>query len=215
MRIIYCAGELGRVVLDIIDRRGSEEDVVFVDDDPDLDGASVGGRNVVGGSDSLSEFDTDSCEVIVAFADRQSVRLELAEAVRGVGFSLFSVVDIDATVSSATTIGNGVIINAQSYVGPSTMVDDAVVIDSAVNISHDVELKPGATVAPNATIAGAVTVGRDAFVGAGATVLDDVSIGDGAVVGAGAVVTSSVPPNTTVVGVPASPRTDDGPGDHE
>ena len=209
MKIIYCAGELGRVVLDILARRGAEDDIIFVDDNSDLDGRSIHGRDVVGGPDPLSSFGASKCEVVVAFADRQSLRLELTDTVRKAGFNLFSVVDVDATVSSTATIDDGVIINAQSYVGPDAVVGDAVVIDSAANISHDVELQAGATVAPNATIAGAVTVGRDAFVGAGATVLDDVSIGDGAVVGAGAVVTSSVPPETTVVGVPAAPRTDD------
>ena len=38
---------------------------------------------------------------------------------------------------------------------------------------------------------------------AGAIVLGDITIGDNAVVGAGAVVMKSVPPNCTVVGVPA------------
>ena len=209
MKIIYCAGELGRVVLDILERRDIDDDVVFVDDDPDLNGTSISGRDVVGGFDSLSNFDSKHCKVIVAFADRQSVRMDLTNTVQEAGFALFSVVDVDATVSSTATVGDGVIINAQSYVGPDAIVDDAVVIDSAVSISHDVELKTGVTVAPNATVAGAVTVGRDVFVGAGATVLDDISIGDGAVVGAGAVVTSSVPPETTVMGVPATPKTDD------
>ena len=209
MKVIYCAGELGRVALDILNRRNVDHDIVFVDNDSNLNGTSINGQEVVAGSDPLSRFDTNACEVIIAFADSQSVRLELIEAVQEAGFSLFSAIDINATVSSTATIGDGVIINAESYVGPDAVVGDAVVIDSAVSISHDVELKTGVTVAPNATIAGAVTVGRDAFVGAGATVLDDISIGDGAVVGAGAVVTSSVSPETTVVGVPANPTTDD------
>lgn len=213
MKIIYCAGELGRVVLDILKRRDINEDIIFVDNNSDLDGTTIHSHDVVGGSNPLSGFDINTCEVIIAFADHQSVRLELTETVREVGFPLFSAIDIDTTVSSTATIGDGVIINAQSYVGPDAVVSDAVVIDSAVNISHDVELKTGATVAPNATVAGGVTIGYDAFVGAGATILDDITVGDGAIVGAGAVVTSSVPPETTVVGVPANPITDEDPSE--
>jgi serine O-acetyltransferase len=46
-------------------------------------------------------------------------------------------------------------------------------------------------------------LGDDVFIGAGAKVLGPVSIGDGAKVGANAVVVDDVPPNCTVVGIPA------------
>ncbi|GAB6862944.1 NeuD/PglB/VioB family sugar acetyltransferase [Haloplanus litoreus] len=205
MKVIYCAGELGRVVLDILQRRRTDEDVVFADDDPELKGTSIDGRDVIGGVSELDRLDKAEAGVIVAFADRQTVRLELTDAVREMGFDLFSAVDADSSVATTATIGDGVILNAQAYVGPGATISEAVVIDSAASVSHDVTLEEGVTVGPNTTIAGGVTVGRDAFVGAGATVRDDVTIGTGAVVGAGAVVTSSVPPETTVVGVPASP----------
>jgi serine O-acetyltransferase len=42
-------------------------------------------------------------------------------------------------------------------------------------------------------------------VGAGAKLIGPVKIGDGARVGANAVVVHDVPPNTTVVGIPARP----------
>lgn len=46
-------------------------------------------------------------------------------------------------------------------------------------------------------------IGDDVTLGAGALVLGDVTVGDGATVGAGAVVVKDVPPESTVVGVPA------------
>jgi FlaA1/EpsC-like NDP-sugar epimerase len=54
MRVIYCAGEQGRVVLDILRSTGEHEDIVFGDDDPDLHGESVAGRSAVGGIDELA-----------------------------------------------------------------------------------------------------------------------------------------------------------------
>lgn len=50
---------------------------------------------------------------------------------------------------------------------------------------------------------GLPTLGDNVTVCAGAKVLGDVVVGDGAVIGANAVVVKTVPPNTTVVGVPA------------
>ena len=206
MKAIYCAGELGRVVVDILERSSENTETVFLDDNSNLWGERIQNTEVLGGERQLAELNTQQTEVIVAFADDQEVRISLAEQVLDAGFSLFSAVDPDATVAKSATIGDGVIINAQSYIGPDVTVEDLVVVDSTVNISHDVYLSEGATIGPNATIAGGVTVGRDAFVGAGATVLDDVAIGECAVVGAGAVVTSSVASGTTVIGVPAGPR---------
>ena len=47
------------------------------------------------------------------------------------------------------------------------------------------------------------TIGNNVVVGAGATILGPITIGDNVRVGAGSVVVKSVPPNSTVVGVPA------------
>jgi len=47
------------------------------------------------------------------------------------------------------------------------------------------------------------TIGNNVVIGAGATILGPVTIGDNVRVGAGSVVVKSVPPNSTVVGVPA------------
>lgn len=46
-------------------------------------------------------------------------------------------------------------------------------------------------------------IGDHVFIGAGARVLGGIQIGDNAIIGANAVVINDVPPNTTVVGIPA------------
>lgn len=47
------------------------------------------------------------------------------------------------------------------------------------------------------------TIGNDVVIGAGAILLGPITIGDGAKIGAGSVVIKDVPPEKTVVGVPA------------
>jgi sugar O-acyltransferase (sialic acid O-acetyltransferase NeuD family) len=205
MYVIYCAGEQGRVVLDILRRRGTDESVTFVDDDESLWGTEVNGQEVIGGREKLRNLEKDDTQFIVAFGDEQEIRMKIADRVLDYGFNLFSAIDSRATISDSATLGQGVIVNAESYVGPDAELEDLVLVDSGVSVSHDVTLERGSTLGPNVTIAGGVHVENDAYIGAGATVIDDVAVAKGAFVGAGAVVTSDVPEEETVVGVPATP----------
>ena len=211
MRVLYCAGEQARVVLDILERRGEDEDVIVLDDDPARHGERVAEVDVVGGRTVLDGLDPSQDRVLVSFGAKQGVRLELAQRVRACGIGFFNALDADATISSSATVGEGVTVNARTYVGPGARIGDHALVDSAVAVSHDAVLADGVTVGPNATLAGGVSVGRDAFVGAGATVRDHVEVGERATVGAGAVVVDNVQSDTTVVGVPAKPldRADD------
>lgn len=53
-----------------------------------------------------------------------------------------------------------------------------------------------------------VLIGENVWIGGGATILGGLEIGDDAIIGAGAVVTKNVPAQTTVMGNPARPLSD-------
>lgn len=203
MKAIYCAGEQGKVVVDILRAAGDTENIVFVDDDPARHAEQIAGYNVIGGLDEFTTVCPADTECVVAFGDRPGVRLRLADQLSKRGYGYFNAVHPSTQISEAAELGEGLIINAQSYIGPDVVVGNHVLVDSCVTISHESVLKDGSTVTPNATLAGGVVVEEDAYVGPSATVIEDLTVGCGAVVGAGAVVTKDVPPNTTVVGVPA------------
>jgi serine O-acetyltransferase len=78
-----------------------------------------------------------------------------------------------------------------------------VVVYGLVEIHPAATLLPWVTVGPIGAGVDGPTIGPFAQIGTGAKVLGDIEIGAKARVGANAVVLSDVPPNTTVVGMPA------------
>jgi UDP-perosamine 4-acetyltransferase len=203
MRVIYCAGEQGRVVLDILRSTGDDDGVVFGDDDSGIHGESVAGRTVVGGANYLSTHEKPvSC--VISFGARPGVRLDIADKLTNT-CEFFNAIHMSTTISDEASLGSGLILNAGSYIGPGVEIDNHVLIDSRVSVSHDVQIGKGAIITPGSTIAGDAVLSTDSYIAPGATITRDVTVGKRAVVGAGAVVIDDVPPGTTVVGVPASP----------
>jgi acetyltransferase-like isoleucine patch superfamily enzyme len=111
-------------------------------------------------------------------------------------------------------IQRGAVVGQRCKIQSHTFVCDGVEIHDEVFVGHGVVFINDKT--PRATDAdGALQtqddwqllptiVERRASIGSGAVVLGGIRIGEGALVGAGAVVSRDVPPNTTVVGVPAA-----------
>ena len=103
------------------------------------------------------------------------------------------------------TCGTGVIVSAGVVVTADVVLGDDVHLNLNVTVGHEARIGSHGVVNPGANISGGVTLGERVLVGTGAQLLQGVSVGDGAIVGAGAVVTKDVPPDVTVVGVPAAP----------
>ncbi|MGQ9587483.1 MAG: serine O-acetyltransferase [Thermoplasmata archaeon] len=101
----------------------------------------------------------------------------------------------------------GADIHPGAKIGKNFFIDHAtgVVIGETSEIGDNVSIYQGVTLGGVSTEKKKrhPTVGNNVVIGAGATILGPVTIGDNVRVGAGSVVVKSVPPNTTVVGVPA------------
>jgi serine O-acetyltransferase len=101
----------------------------------------------------------------------------------------------------------GADIHPGAKIGKDFFIDHAsgVVIGETAEIGDNVSIYQGVTLGGVSTEKKKrhPTIGNNVVIGAGATVLGPITIGDNVRVGAGSVVVKSVPPNSTVVGVPA------------
>ncbi|MDH3365395.1 MAG: serine O-acetyltransferase [Thermoplasmata archaeon] len=110
-------------------------------------------------------------------------------------------------VNYASRVLTGADIHPGAKIGDDFFIDHAtgVVIGETSEIGNNVSIYQGVTLGGVSTEKKKrhPTIGNDVVVGAGATILGPITIGDNVRVGAGSVVVKSVPPNSTVVGIPA------------
>ncbi len=101
----------------------------------------------------------------------------------------------------------GIEIHPGAKIGRRLVIDHGhgIVIGETAEIGDDVLLYQGVTLGGTGKDTGKrhPTIGNNVMISAGAKVLGPIKVGDNARVAAGAVVLKEVPPNSTVVGVPA------------
>jgi serine O-acetyltransferase len=110
-------------------------------------------------------------------------------------------------LSQAARFLTGVDIHPGALLGRRLFIDHAtgVVIGETAIVANDVTLYQGVTLGGTGKGHGKrhPTVCANVFIGNNANILGNITIGENSRVGAGSVVLSDVPPNSTVVGVPA------------
>jgi serine O-acetyltransferase len=109
-------------------------------------------------------------------------------------------------ISTVSRLLTSIEIHPGATIGKRLFIDHGlgVVIGETAEIGDDVLLYQGVTLGGTGNERGKrhPTIGNRVVVGAGASVLGNITLGDDVRVGAGSVVVHSVPPGSTVVGIP-------------
>jgi len=201
--VIVGAGGQGHVVLDVLVELGQVDVVGFLDDRPELwHTVTKADYPVLGGID-FGVIEKGQAESFVIAVGNNAVRARLFEEGLASGLTPWDVRHPSVIVASSAELGVGAQVAAGVIIGPFAVIGRNVLMAAGCTVAHDCRIGDHAFVAPGAHLGGDVTVEELAFIGIGANVHPGIRVGRAAVVGGGAMVIRDVPPDTTVVGVPA------------
>lgn len=202
--LIFGAGNLGKIVLDIFNRNNV---VVygFLDDNKALHNTELGDVIVLGDTDDdgFLKLIGQKTEAFVALENNKE-RKKITEMLINRRKTMpINAVHNTAVVSADAFIGHGNLVAARAIVNPYASVGNHCVIHASAVIDINANIADYVQIGAGAIINSEAIVEEGAFIGSGAVVISGVTIGKNARVGAGSVVIESVAAGTTVFGNPA------------
>lgn len=213
--VVVGAGGFGREVVDVIeamDASGStprwELKGVIDDSLSDINRSRLDDRSIpyLGTSEDFLGSGVGSVSYAVGIG-APHVRRKVAEAFDAAGHEGATLVHPSVTMGARVTIGPGSVLCAGVRVTTNISIGRHVHINLNATVGHDTTIDDFVSLNPLASISGDCVIESDVLVGVGGLVLNGLRVGHGATVGGAACAVRDVPPETTVVGVPAKPLT--------
>jgi sugar O-acyltransferase (sialic acid O-acetyltransferase NeuD family) len=127
-----------------------------------------------------------------------NIRVKLFEMMEQSGLMFPALVHPRATVELSASVGDGVQVFANAYVGSSAKLNPRCMVNTNAVVSHDCEIGSYTHIAPGALLAGHVHVGDRSLVGMGVTTAIGLKIGNGVRIGNGAIIYADVPDRSII-----------------
>lgn len=137
-----------------------------------------------------------------------SVRRALSTRLDAAGCTPATVLHPGASVGPDVRLGAGVVLFDRCTTTTNVTIGDHTHLNVGCAVQHDSVIGEFVQFSPGVFVNGDCVIGDDVFLGTGAIVTRGCTIGAGARVGAGAVVLQDVESESTVVGAPASTRSE-------
>lgn len=201
--VVFGAGGMGRELMWQLEETGGYNLLGFADDSSEIQGKTVNGYPVLGGSDWLCSRQ-EKTAVAIAVANTK-VRKKIAEKLKANGNICFpNIIAPDAKISPLVEMGEGCIICFGNIITVNIKIGDFFLSNRSNNIGHDCLIGDYVTLNTMVSVSGNVTIGNGCDIGTGTSIIQGKTIGENTIVGAGAVVIRDLPSDCTAVGVPAA-----------
>lgn len=209
--LIAGAGGFGRETAEAVGALNLEEArwelLGFLDDDPALQGRSVGDLPVLGPCELIHEHRQAALVVTVGSPANRGVRRAVVERLGLPAERYATIVHPAASLGGSVRVGAGSVVLAGTVATADVSIGSHVAVMPHVTLTHDDVIGDFASLASGVALAGTVSVGEGAYLGGGVLVRENLSVGAGALVGMGSLVLEDVPAGETWVGAPARPLT--------
>jgi UDP-3-O-[3-hydroxymyristoyl] glucosamine N-acyltransferase len=206
MRVLYLCGagnaEGIRLALRVDAAEHRWDRIVALDDDPAKRGRSILGVNIAGPISLLAEADSGSTEVVNLVARTTTRRWMAWRKIASFGLPFAALISPNVDVEGAKLAGD-VIVYPGATVGPLASIDQGSVVFMGGIVGHGSRVGRCCVMAPNAVVNARVQMEDGVYVGTSASILPELKIGAWATIAAGSAVMHDVPPQVTVMGVPA------------
>ncbi len=175
----------------------------FLDDDPEIQGALVGGTPVVGPIEAAWDHPTAAVVICTGRPDNYLSRRAIAGRLKLDDDRYATIVHPSATVGSTCQIGAGSVLLAHVDVTADVSIGRHVAVMPQVVITHDVRIDSWSTLASGARLGGGCHIEEESYIGSGACLREGLRVGMRSLVGMGSVVTRDVPAERLWFGSPA------------
>ncbi|MBA3662130.1 MAG: acetyltransferase [Gammaproteobacteria bacterium] len=196
--IIIGAGGHGKVVLSTA-LACNKTVLGFIDNDQTIHHTELNDYPVLGDIDFIHRNQHAYAVLAIGHnATRKNIAIQLSPDLKSP-----ALIHPAAYVHPSAQIGCGTVVFAGAVIQPDVIIGEHCIINTGTTVDHDCVIGNFVHLAPGVHLAGNIIVKEGAFLGIGSVVIPNTLIGAWAIVGAGSVVIKPVPPDLTVMGVPA------------
>jgi sugar O-acyltransferase (sialic acid O-acetyltransferase NeuD family) len=206
--VVLGAGGLARETMWLIEAINGKSSTYrmlgYLDDDTSKHGRTLCDYPVLGGLDWVVKCGEERLCVALGVGEPR-VKYEFVQRIKDLGVEFPTLVHPNVEMSRHVELADGVAIGAGNVLTVDITIGAYTWLNLDCTVGHDARIGSYTQLNPSTNISGNATVGDGVEFGTGAIVIPGVTVGDGAVIGAAACVVRDVPPNVTVVGLPAKP----------
>lgn len=194
---IYCAGGLGREVIEFARSINRWENIIFVDD--------VTNEKVISDANVFRFSEVEqfrgNLEFVIANGE-PAVREVLYHKIKDAGYLFTSLISGGCNMLSNVQIGEGCIIY-DCYLSVNVKVGDNVFIGGQVIVGHDVAIGSHTLVSGKAFLGGYVFIGMRCYIAPGTMIKDRIHVGENSILSLGSVILRHVRSQSIMIGNPA------------
>lgn len=204
---IYCAGGYGKEVYDLAQRINTKNfkwKAIYFIDDLMSDGKETYLSKNYSYQSIEKLFSQAECEFVIANGE-PFVREKLQKKINDSKYTLTTLIDPSAIVSTTSVIKEGVIIGPNAIISSNTKINKNVAINVGGIVGHDISIGKNSVVSSYVNIGGNSSIGENSYIGMGAMVKENTLIGNNVIIGMGSVVYKDISDNIIALGNPARP----------